>query len=431
MILVDKALNDRLQSGNPLRVGIAGCGFLGRALASQILSRVPGMQLSCIATRTIEKAAKLLKDHQVSYQIVTSPREIEQAILNGDVALTDNPEWMCSASGLEVLFDACGDIEMGIKIALGCLENEKHLILINAELDATVGPILYQKAKSKGLVFTGTDGDQPGSQMNLFRFVKSIGLTPLVVGNIKGLQDHYRTPETQREFAQQWKQNPTMVTSFADGTKISFEQALVANATGFKVSKRGMIGMEFKGHIDELTKRYDHEFLLNQGGIIDYVVGPQPGPGVYVIAHEEDPDKQNYLKYFKMGEGPLYSFYTPYHLCHLEAPLSGARAALLGDEVVSPSCGPVVDVIALAKKDLKPGEILDGIGGFTCYGVCENAQVVHADKLLPIGLSDGCVVKNELQRDQPVSIHDVEFPSNRLVDDLRSEQNAFFFNEKK
>ncbi len=429
MIIVDTALRRRQENGNPLKVGVVGCGFLGGAVIRQIVERMPGMQLAGVATRTPSRAIDLLAGTGISTDglEVGTLSQLNDRIRRGLPPVTGDVNLLCQAEAVEVIIDASGSIETGAEIALACIENSKHLILVNAELDATVGPILYRKASEQGLVFTGTDGDQPGTQMNLLRFVRMAGMKPLVAGNIKGLQDHYRTPETQKAFATEWGQNPWMVTSFADGTKISFEQALVANATGFTVSQRGMIGMAYKGHVDELTTRYDLEFLQRHDGIIDYVVGPHPGPGVYVIAIEEDPRRQHYLKYFKMGEGPLYCFYTPYHLCHLEAPISAARAALLGDEVVSPSHGPVVDVITVAKKDLAEGETLDPIGGFMTYGVCENSDIAHRDRLLPIGLAQGCRIRRDIARDQSITWDDVEVPSDSLVLQLRRQQDELFF----
>ena len=148
---------------------------------------------------------------------------------------------------------------------------------MNAELDGTLGPMLKLRADRAGVVYSASDGDQPGVQMNLYRFVRAIGVTPLVCGNIKGLHDPYRNPTTQEGFARRWGQNPYMVTSFADGTKISFEQATVANATGMTVARRGMLGHEHHGHVDELTERYDVDELRELGGIVDYVVGAQAG----------------------------------------------------------------------------------------------------------------------------------------------------------
>src|SRR5438067_13233127 len=194
--------------------------------------------------------------------------------------------------------------------------------------------------------------------MNQYRFVKSLGLTPLLCGNIKGLQDHYRNPTTQEGYATRWGLSPQMATSFADGTKISFEQAVVANGTGMRVAQRGMLGYEVSGHVDELTGRYDVDRLRELGGIVDYVVGAKPAPGVFVFATHDDPKQRHFLNLYRLGEGPLYSIYAPYHLCHSELPLSDARAVLLQERVLAPLEGPMVDVVTTAKVDLKARQVL-------------------------------------------------------------------------
>jgi predicted homoserine dehydrogenase-like protein len=245
-------------------------------------------------------------------------------------------------------------------------------------------------------------------------------------GNIKGLHDPYRTPTTQKGFAERWGQQPTMVTSFADGTKISFEQAIVANATGMKVARRGMLGYNFDGHVDDLTKRYDVEELKQLNGIVDYVVGTRPGPGVFVLATHDDPKQRHYLNLYKLGEGPLYSFYVPYHLCHFEAPLSVARAVLFRDAVLAPLGGPRVEVITAAKTDLKRGQTIDGLGGYMTYGLCENAAAAQTDNLLPIGLAEGCQLTRDVSKDEVLTRTDVIFPQGRLCDQLRAEQDRFF-----
>jgi predicted homoserine dehydrogenase-like protein len=262
--------------------------------------------------------------------------------------------------------------------------------------------------------------------MNLYRFVSGIGLRPLLIGNIKGLQDEYRNPTTQEGFAKQWGQNVHMVTSFADGTKISFEQAIVANATGFQVARRGMIGLDYRGHVDELTTHYDYDELVELGGIVDYVVGSQPGPGVFILADHDDPKQRHYLNLYKLGEGPLYSFYIPYHLCHFEVPSTVARAVLLSDPVMEPAGPPKVDVVAVAKVDLEAGDEVDGLGGYKTYGVAENYAASLAENLLPIGLAEGCKLIRDVPKDQALTYEDVEVPSGRTVDRLRAEQTAHF-----
>ncbi|MDZ7693130.1 MAG: hypothetical protein U5K69_18750 [Balneolaceae bacterium] len=287
-------------------------------------------------------------------------------------------------------------------------------------MDATVGPILKHYADEQGVIITNTDGDQPGVIMNLFRFVKTIGYQPVLAGNIKGMEDPYRTPETQKAFAEKHNQKPKMVTSFADGTKLSMEMAVVANATGFKAGKRGMYGPECD-HVKESLDLFSVDELLD-GGRVDYILGAEPGPGIFVLGYNEHPILREYMPVFKMGDGPLYLFYVPYHLPHLEVPLTAARAVLFEDATITPAGKPVCEVITLAKKDLKAGDKLDGIGGFTCYGTIENCDIARKENLLPMGLSQDCVLREDISRDQPITMEHVELPEGRFADKLWREQ---------
>jgi predicted homoserine dehydrogenase-like protein len=428
MIIVDTALQAREEAGNPVRVGMIGAGFMGRGIANQILNYLPGMQLVAISNRTVENAKQAYA--LAGAEDVTVANTVEQldgAIAEGKFVVTDNADLLCEADNIDVLIESTGHVEFGAQVTMKAIQCKKHMVLMNAELDGTVGPILKVYADRAGVILTGCDGDQPGVQMNLYRFVKSIGLTPLVCGNIKGLQDRYRNPTTQESFAKTWGQTPSMVTSFADGTKISFEQAIVANATGMKVAQRGMLGYEYPGHIDDMVDRYDIDQLRELGGIVDYVVKTKPSPGVFVFAaHENDSQQAHYLNYGKLGQGPLYSFYVPYHLTIFEVPLSAARVALFNDYVISPLAGPVVDVVTTAKIDLKAGSTLDGLGFYMTYGMCENAGVVAEQRLLPMGIAEGCRLKRDIPKDQVLTYDDVELPIDSLAVKLRLEQDAYF-----
>ncbi|MEH2203602.1 MAG: Gfo/Idh/MocA family oxidoreductase [Nostoc sp.] len=431
MIIIDRALQTRAAAGNPIKVGMIGAGFMGRGIANQIVNSVPGMELVAISNRQISAAKQAYSEAGIEdIQVVATVSELEDAIANGKYAVTEDAKLLCRAEGIDALIEVTGAVEFGAQIVMEAIAHCKHVIMMNAELDGTIGPILKVYADKAGVILSACDGDQPGVQMNLYRFVKSIGLTPLLCGNIKGLQDPYRNPTTQEGFAKRWGQKPHMVTSFADGSKISFEQAIVANATGMKVAKRGMLGYDFSGHVDEMTQLYDVEQLKELGGIVDYVVGAKPGPGVYVFATHDDPKQRHYLNLYKLGEGPLYSFYTPYHLCHFEVPLSVARAVLFGDAVMSPLAGPLVDVVTTAKIDLKAGETLDGIGYYMTYGQCENSDIVQQQNLLPMGLAEGCRLKRDISKDRVLTYEDVELPEGRLCDQLRTEQNNYFAPEK-
>ena len=427
MIVVDKALQECLATGNPVRVGMIGAGFMGRGIANQIINSVPGMELVAIANRHLEGAKRAYEEAGIEeLQEVETTTALEEAISQGTYAITEDAKLLCRVEQIDALIEVTGTIEYAAGVVMEAIANRKHVILMNAELDGTIGSILKVYADRAGVILSACDGDQPGVQMNLYRFVKSIGLTPLLCGNIKGLQDPYRNPTTQEGFARRWGQKPHMVTSFADGTKISFEQAIVANATGMQVAKRGMLGYEFKGHVDEMTDMYDVDQLKQLGGIVDYVVGTKPGPGVFVFATHDDPKQQHYLNLYKLGEGPLYSFYTPYHLCHFEVPLSVARVVLLQDTVMSPLGEPTVDVVATAKINLKAGDVLDGIGYYMTYGQCENSEVARQENLLPMGLAEGCRLKRNIAKDSVLTYEDVELPSGRLCDRLRAEQDAYF-----
>lgn len=428
MILIDTELRKLAAEGRPVRVGMAGAGFMGRGIVNQLAHHLPGMRLAAIYSRNPEQGLGACTDNGLANaRIVENLAALDDVIAGGGCAVTPDFTLLCQSDQIDVLIDATGHVEFGAQFAREAIANKKDLVLMNAELDGTVGPILKVQADRAGVVLTGCDGDQPGVQMNLLRFVKSIGLIPLVCGNIKGLQDRYRNPTTQAGFAKQWGQSPHMVTSFADGTKISFEQAIVANATGMGVARRGMIGYEYKGHVDELTDRFDVEELKACGGIVEYVVGSAPSPGVFVFAAASDERQLIYLDYGKLGKGPLYSFYVPYHLTVFEVPLSAARVALFRDTVIAADFGPKVDVITTAKTDLKAGDVLDGLGGYKTYGLCENADVTHAQRLLPIGLAEGCRLKRDIPKDQVMTYDDVEIPAGRLVDELRAEQDRHFF----
>ncbi len=430
MILVDRALEKREQQGNPIRVAMVGAGFMARGITLQIVNVVRGMRLVAISNRRLEEARRAYREAGIEDVLaVDSTLQLEQAIARGRCAITDNALLLAEAGGIDAIVEVTGSIEFAASVVLRAIEFGKHVVMMNAELDGTLGPILKVYADGAGVVLTNADGDQPGVILNLYRFVKGIGVRPVLCGNIKGLHDPYRNPTTQQEFAKKWGQKPHMVTSFADGTKISFEQAIVANATGMRVARRGMFGPTVPPgtHIREAIGLYPQQVLLNGPGIVDYVVGAEPSPGVFVLGTHDHPVQKHYLHLYKLGPGPLYCFYTPYHLCHFEVPFTVARAVLFGDATIAPLGGPCVDVIAVAKKDLRAGEVLDGIGFYMTYGVAENSEVVQQQRLLPMGLAEGCRLKRDIPKDQALSYDDVEIPPGRLCDRLRAEQDARFF----
>ena len=424
MQIVDTALKKRVDANNPVRVGLIGGGYSARRIAYQITDGIPGMTVVAIANRTLGNARDVyayagIKDVEEAADAAA----VDRHIAAGKPVISDDYRALTGAEQIEVIVDATGVVSYGAEVGLSALEHAKHLVLMNVEMDATVGAILAHKAREKGVTYSNSDGDEPGVAMNMIRFVRSIGLKPVVAGNLKGLYDPYRNPETQQAFAAANNQKPATMAHFADGTKLSMELTVLANGAGFGVAKRGMYGPSLE-HVNDSPAFYVDKLV--DGGMVDFLVGAAPSNGAFVLGYSEDPMRKDFLKYLKMGEGPLYAFYTPFHLPQLEIPNTIARAVLLDDAAVAPQAGPTCDAIAIAKKDLAPGEVLDGLGGFCAYALIDNYATSVAGDCLPMGLSEGCTMTRAVAKDQPITYADVSVPEGRVVDALRAEQNKGF-----
>ena len=430
MIIVDAALQALEAEDKLIRVGLIGSGFMAQGLCNQITNSVPGMRVAAIYGRRVERAVEILRYAGVAdAEAVSSADAFGAALRQRRPVATDDPFLLTQSDQIDVLVELTGSVEFGAQVAMDAFAHQKAVILMNAELDATIGPILHVHAHRLGGVLSATEGDEPGIQMNLYRWVRGLGLTPRVIGNVKGLQDPYRNPTTQQAFAEQWGQNPAMVTSFADGSKISFEQTIVANATGFRVLRRGMSrGVKFDGSPLELAGLYDLGEVRELGGIVDYTVGPA-NVKVFCLAEHADPKQRHYLELYKLGPGPLYPFWVPYHLPHFEAPNAIARVALFSDNVAPPLDGPVVEVCAVAKRDLAADEVMDDYGMYMTYGEAVNADEMSEGRYLPEGLVEGCRVRRPVPKDSVLTYDDVELPPGRMADALRAEQYRHFRGE--
>jgi predicted homoserine dehydrogenase-like protein len=425
MVIVDTALARREQDGKPVRVAMVGAGVTGQMIALQLLAPITGMRLVAIANRTPGRALQAFTNAGIdSAKLVSGVPELEDRVAHGRCSVVEDPLAVCRAANIDVVVEVTGSVEFGAHVAVAAISHRKHVVLVNAELDSTVGPILRHQADRAGVVITNTDGDEPGVAMTLLRYVKAVGLRPVGAGNLKGLIDRYRTPETQREFAAKHNQDAAKVTSFADGTKLSMEATILANATGFQVGQRGMYGPKCE-HVRDIARLLPAE-KLTSGGLVDYALGAEPHTGAFVIAWEEHARKRKELSYYKMGDGPFYVFYTPYHLPHVQLASTIARAALFHDATVAPKGAPVCEVAAVAKRSLKAGEVIDGVGGFMTYGIIENAGTFASENLLPAGIAEQCRLLRPVEKDTPLTYRDVELPKDRLCDRLRAEQKARF-----
>lgn len=421
------ALVAREAAGTPIRVGLIGAGAMGKGIALQIAAFTQGMRLSAVANRSLARAADAvqLATGQAGVAVDT-PVGLERAARSLRTAVTEDPFLVTRSPSVDVVVEATGSLEFAARVVVDAIEHGKDVVLMNAELDGTVGLALYKRAGAAGVVYTNADGDQPGAIMDLYRFAAQIGLQPVLCGNIKGMLDRYRTPDTQAVFAAQWNQNAHMATSFADGTKLAFEQAVVANATGSRLLAPGMLGPAVAAGtpIETAVAAFPVDRLLEGGCAVDYVLGAHPGPGVFVLATCEHPLQRTFLDYYKLGTGPIYCLYRPFHLCHFEVPITIAQAALARAATIRPSTW-AADVVCVAKRQLPAGTRLDGIGGFDLYGLVEEAAVASRGGLLPIGLSDGAVLRRTVRIDERIGIADVDLPEGRLLDVLRTEQSMY------
>ena len=423
MMSVDTTLQQREAKGDPIRVGMVGAGATGRAIALQLGTPVPGMRLVAIANRTPAHAERAFREAGVQeWKRAGSARDAEAAIARGLPVVADDPSVLTGCDAIDILLEVTGTVEAGASVVLDAFDHGKHVVLVNAELDSLLGPIIKARADQAGVVVTHTDGDEPGVAMTLLRYLRTTGLRPVAAGNIKGMVDYYRNPDTQRAFAEKNDQDAKKVTSFADATKLSMETTVLANATGFHAGRRGMYGPSCK-YVREMANLLPADQMLDTG-LVDYALGAAPHTGAFVIVHEESPLKKAQLAYYKIGEGPFYVFYTPFHLPHIQIASTIGRAVIHRDPTVAPLGGPVCQVVTMAKRDLKAGERLDGVGGFCAYGLIDNTAAARAMAALPIGLSDGCTLRRDVAKDSVISFDDVELPHGRMIETLWREQNA-------
>ncbi len=421
-MMVDTALQEREAAGRPIRVGMIGAGATGRAIALQLGTPVPGMRLAGISARTPAHGERAFREagfHEWSR--ATSAREAEAAIASGLPVLTDDHSVLNACENIDVIVEVTGTIEPAARVVLDAFAHGKNVVLVNAELDSLLGPILKVKADQAGVVITHTDGDEPGVAMTLLRYLRTTGMQPVAAGNIKGMVDYYRNPDTQQAFAAKYDQDVKKVTSFADSTKLSMEATVLANATGFHVGRRGMYGPTCS-YVREIAGLLPGEQML-ETGLVDYALGAAPHTGAFVIVHEQSPLKKAQLAYYKLGDGPFYVFYTPYHLPHIQIASTIGRLAIHRDATVAPLAGPVCEVVAVAKRYLKAGERLDGIGGFCTYGLVDNTSASRTMAALPIGLSEGCVLRQDVPKDSVLSFDHVQLLPNGLVQSLWREQH--------
>ena len=439
------------EKGIKIQVGIVGLGQMGSGLLANI-SNIPGMQVAAVAVKEIRAALDFvletgykekdivildcdgfseslnLKTEIVDLRKAKSNAEkmiiINKIELKDKLIITNDASIIPVLDKINVVVDATGKPDVGAFISFNSILNKKHVVTLNVEGDITIGPILRKLAMSAGVVYTVSAGDEPAAAKELFDFATSLNLKVVSAGKGKNNElDKHSNPEIVKEFALSKGSNPYMMTSFIDGTKSMIEMACLSNATGLIPDLRGMHGPKanIKDLVNILVPKKDGG-ILSKSGVVEFVIGDL-APGVFLVYTTDSKIVRRDLEYLKNGSGPYFLLYRPYHLASIETPLSVAQAFLYNEATIEPGFGFVSEVMTVAKKDLNPGDILDGIGGFTSYGLIELHDVIKKDNFLPIGVSEGCVVKKKISKDEPITYDDVELNENSILFNLRKIQD--------
>ncbi|MCF8011067.1 MAG: hypothetical protein K9L17_09175 [Clostridiales bacterium] len=419
--LIEKLI-EKEACNKPIRVAIAGTGFIGRGLIIQ-LSLMKGIEVTAAANRTRDKAVKALEQCETNkkHRCCNDQESLNRALQNGEIGVVSDPLLLAPAD-VDIICDCTDDPLLGANLGLAAIEHGKHFIA-NPEADSAVGPMLNELAKNKGLVYSGADGDEPGVTMNLYRYVSLLGLDIIAAGKFKGYYNRYATPESVKPWSDKFAQNPFMIASAADGTKMNIEMTLLANATGLVPEIRGMhCPAATLETVPGVLSLKEQEGILSSTGVVEVVQEVKPSGGVFVVATTSHPQIIKNFQYLKMGDGPNYLFYRPYHLAHVEMGISIIRAVLARDATIAPAGPPVADVLAVAKRNIKAGEILDNIGGYTFYGLIDRAHIVKEQKLLPVAMAPGTRVIRSIKIDEPITLDDVEIDKTSTFWKLRKQQ---------
>jgi predicted homoserine dehydrogenase-like protein len=396
-----------------IRIGIIGIGAMGKGLLYQ--SHItPGLECVAVCDTNVQQCVDVLNWLQLPYRMVSTVAAMHEAISRGLVAVCRTGELVAQCALIDAIVEASSSIGSAARHALDALEHGKHLILMNSEIDLMFGPLFAHAATEKGVVCTSCDGDQYGVMKHLIDDLGVWGFDLVMAGNIKGFLDRYANPTSIVHEADKRNLDYRMCTSYTDGTKLNIEMAIIANACGLTAKIPGMYGPH-AGHVKEVFQRFDLDMLW-EGRIpfVDYIIGAVPAGGVFVIGHCENPYQRQMLSYYKMGDGPYYLFYRPYHLCHIEAMKTIIDAVSLGSCFLSPDHGVQTNVYAYAKTDLPAGHTLNGVGGYTCYGKIENLKGNQVAPGLPICLADKVVLNRAMARDERIAMADIAYDPRRI-----------------
>jgi predicted homoserine dehydrogenase-like protein len=425
--MIHQALQERQATGNPIRVGASGAGWMGSGFVAQ-MRLVPGMEVVVLADSDTAAAHQAYLDSGVDKNDIIEAMAVgpaADALAKGKRVITGAYDLAAQLEGVDIIADVTFSPATGAETAAACIKYAKDVVMINIEADVTVGHILNKKAKEAGVLYTVSSGDEPGCLMELYDFVSSLGYEIIVIGKGKNNPlNPAATPDMVAESARKANKDPYQVASYVDGTKTMFEMTCAANATGCLPMQRGMIGPDATLEtVSEVFALEEDGGLTKYPGAVDFVQGSSMAGGVFVTVRIEDERIRDDLQYLKVGKGKYFTFFRPYHLWFLEAPISIARAFLHKEPTLVPLDRPVADIMTVAKQDLKAGEKLDTFGGYTFHGVMDRAATVRELNALPVGLAVGATVRRPVGKGQIITWDDIQLDETSTVVKLRREQD--------
>ena len=428
MYEINSKLKKLQDEGMSIQVGLIGAGQMGTDIVSQV-SRMVGIDVPVVVDLKTETAVNAYRISGFKGEIVETEDldTAEKALSSGKKVATTNYKIAIQASLVQAVIDATGSPEMGAIITLECIKFKKHIVMMNVECDITAGPILRSMAENAGIVYSLTAGDEPGSIIEVYRFANALGFEVVAAGKGKNNPlNIYATPTDLQEKANARDMSGKMLCEFVDGSKTMIEMAAVSNATGLIPDVRGMHGP--KCNIRDLTSifcRKDQGGILEKGGIVDYAIG-DVNPGVFVIVTTDHPRLIKSLVQRDMGNGPNYLLFRPYHLCSIETPITVAQAIIYGESTAHPMKKLVSECITITKKDLKAGEVLDGIGEFSYRASIDTAEVARQANMLPVGLAKGAKLLCDVKKDEVITYDMVELDNNSVLLQLRRRQDKMY-----
>ena len=389
-------LQARAEAGRPVTIGLAGCGQMGTDIVVQLF-RMPGLRLGAIAEMRPPqaKAAAALAGFPDGASIyANTSSEIDSAIERGKVAITTDLGAMAAAGLIDVVIDATGNPNIGTKFALDAIAHGKHVVMLNVEADITIGRHLHEEARKAGVIYTGAAGDEPAATLELIGFAQSIGLDIVCAG--KGKNNPLKFDAVPSEYEAEAKarnMNARMLVEFVDGSKTMIEMVAIANCTGLTPDIPGMHGpAAMRDELASVLVPKADGGVLSKLGCVDYSVGKGVAPGVFCIVTTGHPRVMERMIDLKVGKGPYFTLFRPYHLTSLEVPLSAARAVLHKRADMVPLDQPVAEAITVAKRDLKAGETLGKIGETEYRAWAMTHAQARTANAIPLGLAENARV---------------------------------------